>query len=285
MPGIASAATAVLIGHVAGHTNTMRIGAGGIMLPNHSPLVVAEQFGTLATLYPNRIDLGLGRAPGTDMQTARALRRHMSPEDTFPQDVQELMAYLGDTRGPVQAIPGTGTNVPIWILGSSTFGAQLAAYLGLPYAFASHFAPTHLDEALQVYRRSFRPSDRLAKPHVMIAVGVSAAATDEEATYLRSSQLLAFARLRTGRPGQLPRPTHDLSDIPAPILDQARYALSCSAVGSPATVRRDLTGLIARYRPDEVMITGMMYDHAARVRSLEIAASILADLIQPAAAA
>ena len=285
MPGIASAATPVLIGHVAGHTNTMRIGAGGIMLPNHSPLVVAEQFGTLATLYPNRIDLGLGRAPGTDMQTARALRRHMSPEDTFPQDVQELMAYLGDTPSAVQAIPGTGTNVPIWILGSSTFGAQLAAYLGLPYAFASHFAPTHLDEALQVYRRSFRPSDRLAKPHVMIAVGVSAAATDEEATYLRSSQLLAFARLRTGRPGQLPRPTHDLSDIPAPILDQARYALSCSAVGSPATVRRDLTGLIARYRPDEVMITGMMYDHAARVRSLEIAASILADLIQPAAAA
>ncbi len=285
MPGIASAATAVLIGHVAGHTNTMRIGAGGIMLPNHSPLVVAEQFGTLATLYPNRIDLGLGRAPGTDMQTARALRRHMSPEDTFPQDVQELMAYLGDTPSAVQAIPGTGTNVPIWILGSSTFGAQLAAYLGLPYAFASHFAPTHLDEALQVYRRSFRPSDRLAKPHVMIAIGVSAAATDEEATYLRSSQLLAFARLRTGRPGQLPRPTHDLSDIPAPILDQARYALSCSAVGSPATVRRDLTGLIARYRPDEVMITGMMYDHAARVRSLEIAASVLADLIQPAAAA
>jgi len=285
MPGIASAATPVLIGHVAGHTNTMRIGAGGIMLPNHSPLVVAEQFGTLATLYPNRIDLGLGRAPGTDMQTARALRRHMSPVDTFPQDVQELMAYLGDTPSAVQAIPGTGTNVPIWILGSSTFGAQLAAYLGLPYAFASHFAPTHLDEALQVYRRSFRPSDRLAKPHVMIAVGVSAAATDEEATYLRSSQLLAFARLRTGRPGQLPRPTHDLSDIPAPILDQARYALSCSAVGSPATVRRDLTGLIARYRPDEVMITGMMYDHAARVRSLEIAASILADLIQPAAAA
>jgi luciferase family oxidoreductase group 1 len=274
MPGIASAATPVLIGHVAGHTKTMRIGAGGIMLPNHSPLVVAEQFGTLATLYPNRIDLGLGRAPGTDMLTARALRRNMAPEDTFPQDVQELIAYLGDTPGPVQAIPGTGTQVPVWILGSSLFGAQLAAYLGLPYAFASHFAPTHLDEALEVYRRTFRPSDRLAKPHVMIAIGVSAAATDAEATYLRSSQLLAFARLRTGRPGQLPRPTNDLSDIPEPILAQARYALSCSAVGSPDTVREQLTALI-----------GMMHDPAARVRSLEIAASILSDLTTPAAAA
>jgi luciferase family oxidoreductase group 1 len=285
MPGIASAATPVLIGHVASHTRTMRIGAGGIMLPNHSPLVVAEQFGTLATLYPGRIDLGLGRAPGTDMVTARALRRHMAPEDTFPQDVQELIAYLGDDAGPVQAIPGTGTHVPVWILGSSLFGAQLAAWLGLPYAFASHFAPTHLDEALEVYRRSFRPSDRLERPHVMIAVGVSAADSDEEATYLRSSQLLAFARLRTGRPGKLPRPTHDLSEVPAPILAQARAALSCSAVGSPGTVRQQLTALIARYRPDGIMITGMMHDHGASVRSLEIAAGVLADLVQPAAAA
>ena len=285
MPGIASAATAVLIGHVAGQTRTMRIGAGGIMLPNHSPLTVAEQFGTLATLYPGRIDLGLGRAPGTDMVTARALRRHMEPEDTFPQDVQELIGYFGDAAGPVQAIPGTGTHVPVWILGSSLFGAQLAAWLGLPYAFASHFAPTHLDEALEVYRRSFRPSDRLAKPHVMIAVGVCAAATDAEATYLRSSQLLAFARLRTGQPGKLPRPTHDLDGIPAPILAQAKYALSCSAVGSPATVRHELAALMARYRPDEIMITGMMHDHAARVRSLEIAADVLADLVTPAAAA
>jgi luciferase family oxidoreductase group 1 len=278
MPGIASAATPVLIGHVAGQTKTMRIGAGGIMLPNHSPLVVAEQFGTLATLYPNRIDLGLGRAPGTDMQTARALRRHMAQEDTFPQDVQELLAYLGDTPGAVQAIPGTGTNVPVWILGSSTFGAQLAAY-------ASHFAPTHLEEALDIYRRSFRPSAHLAKPHAMMAIGVSAAATDEEATYLRSSQLLAFARLRTGRPGQLPRPTREVGDIPEPILAQARYALSCSAVGSPATVRKQLTELVTRHRPDEVMITGMMHDPAARVRSLEIAAEVLGDLITPAAAA
>jgi luciferase family oxidoreductase group 1 len=285
MPGIASAATAVLIGHVAGQTRTMRIGAGGIMLPNHSPLTVAEQFGTLATLYPNRIDLGLGRAPGTDMVTARALRRHMAQEDTFPQDVQELISYLGDTPGQVQAIPGTGTNVPVWILGSSLFGAQLAAYLGLPYAFASHFAPTHLDEALEVYRRTFRPSDRLAKPHVMIAVGVSAAETDAEATYLRSSQLLAFARLRTGQPGKLPRPTQDLSEVPEPVLAQTRAALSCSAVGSPATVRQQLTALIAHYQPDEIMITGMMHDHGARVRSLEIAADVLGDLVKPAAAA
>ncbi|MFN5998176.1 MAG: LLM class flavin-dependent oxidoreductase [Paracoccaceae bacterium] len=285
MPGIASAATAVVIGHVAGQTHTIRIGAGGIMLPNHSPLTVAEQFGTLATLYPNRIDLGLGRAPGTDMATARALRRHMAAEDTFPQDVQELIAYLGDTPGPVQAVPGTGTNVPIWILGSSLFGAQLAAWLGLPYAFASHFAPTHLDEALDVYRSTFRPSDRLDKPHVMIAVGVSAAATDAEATYLRSSQLLAFARLRIGQPGKLPRPTHDLSEVPAPVLAQARAALSCSAVGSPATVRQQLTALIAHYQPDEIMITGMMHDHSARVRSLEIAANVLGDLVKPAAAA
>lgn len=285
MPGIASAATAVLIGHVAGQTKTMRIGAGGIMLPNHSPLVVAEQFGTLATLYPGRIDLGLGRAPGTDMQTARALRRHMAQEDTFPQDVQELLHYLGDTPGVVQAIPGTGTNVPVWILGSSTFGAQLAAYLGLPYAFASHFAPTHLEEALDIYRRTFRPSAHLAKPYAMMAIGVSAAETDEEATYLRSSQLLAFARLRTGRPGQLPKPTRDLGDIPEPILAQARYALSCSAVGSPETVRRELTALITRHRPDEVMITGMMHDPTARIRSLQIAAEVLADLVTPAAAA
>ena len=204
MPGIASAATAVVIGHVAAATATMRVGAGGIMLPNHAPLVVAEQFGTLATLFPGRIDLGLGRAPGTDMATARALRRHMAPEDAFPRDVQELIGYLGDpTEGaPVRAIPGEGTHVPVWILGSSLYGAQLAAYLGLPYAFASHFAPAMLEEALAVYRRTFRPSDRLEKPHVMIAAGVCAADTDDEAEFLRSSQLLAFARLRTGTAGQ-----------------------------------------------------------------------------------
>ncbi len=281
MPGIASAATAVLIGHVAGQTRAMRIGAGGIMLPNHSPLMVAEQFGTLATLYPGRIDLGLGRAPGTDMATARALRRHMAPEDSFPQDVQELIGYLGDAAGtaPVQAIPGTGTNVPVWILGSSLYGAQLAAWLGLPYAFASHFAPALLGEALEIYRRGFRPSERLEKPHVMIAAGVCAAGSDAEAEFLRSSQLLAFARLRTGQAGKLPRPSRELDrEIPAPVMAQVRQALSCSATGAAATVRDALGALIARYRPDEIMVTGMIHDLGARLRSLEIAAEVLAGL-------
>lgn len=292
MPGIASAATAVLIGHVASQTRRMRIGAGGIMLPNHAPLVIAEQFGTLATLYPGRIDLGLGRAPGTDMATARALRRHMAPEDSFPRDVQELIGYFGDGNGdgtaaaPVRAIPGTGTHVPVWILGSSLYGAQLAAYLGLPYAFASHFAPAMLGQALEVYRRSFRPSDRLERPYVMMAAGVCAADSDDEAAFLRSSQMLAFARLRTGQPGKLPHPTRVLDrDIPAPILAQVRQALSCSATGAPATVREQLAALIDTFRPDELMITGMIHDHTARVRSFEIAADVLTDLCDKSPAA
>jgi luciferase family oxidoreductase group 1 len=281
MPGVASAATAVLIGHVAGQTSSMRIGAGGIMLPNHAPLVVAEQFGTLATLYPGRIDLALGRAPGTDMATARALRRHMAPEDSFPRDVQELIGYFGegsDASG-VRAIPGVGTNVPVWILGSSLYGAQLAAYLGLPYAFASHFAPAMLAEALDVYRSTFRPSARLEKPHAMMAVGVCAADSDEEAAFLRSSQLLAFARLLSGRPGKLPRPTRDVDqDVPAPVMAQVRQAMSCSAVGAAATVRAQLGALINAFQPDEVIITGMIHDLTARIRSFEIAALVLSDL-------
>jgi luciferase family oxidoreductase group 1 len=281
MPGVASAATALLVGHVAGQTKSMRIGAGGIMLPNHAPLVIAEQFGTLATLYPGRIDLALGRAPGTDMATARALRRHMAPEDSFPQDVQELMGYLGDAPDAeaVRAIPGTGTHVPVWILGSSLYGAQLAAYLGLPYAFASHFAPALLEQALDVYRRSFQPSERLEKPHAMMAVSVCAAPTDAEAAYLRSSHLLAFARLRTGRPGKLSRPTHDAGhDIPAPVMAQVQQALSCSATGSLTTIRRQLSELITTYRPDELMVTGMIHDQAARIRSFDITADVLADM-------
>jgi len=288
MPGIASAATAVVIGHVAAATRSMRIGAGGIMLPNHAPLVIAEQFGTLATLYPGRIDLGLGRAPGTDMATARALRRHMAPEDSFPQDVQELIGYFGEMPEgtPVRAIPGVGTQVPVWILGSSLYGAQLAAYLGLPYAFASHFAPALLDEALTVYRRTFRPSVWLDKPHVMVAAGVCAAETDAEAGFLRSSQLLAFARMRTGKPGKLPRPVQDVAlEIPAPVMAQVAQALSCSAIGSAATIRAQLGGIIDTYRPDELMVTGMIHDHTARVRSFEIAAEVLQDFRhQPAAA-
>ena len=286
MPGIASAATAVVIGHVAAATSRMRIGAGGIMLPNHSPLMVAEQFGTLATLFPNRIDLGLGRAPGTDMQTARALRRHMAPEDSFPQDVVELLSYLDDPdpAAPVRAVPGAGTHVPVWMLGSSLYGAQLAAYLGLPYAFASHFAPDLLGDALATYRQTFRPSKWLDRPYAMMAAGVTAADTDAEAALLRSSQILAFARLRTGRPGKLPRPTDDLSEIPAPVMAQVRQALSCSATGSATTIRRELAALIERYGPDEVMITGMIHDHAARLKSITIAAEVLDGLIAAPAA-
>ena len=287
MPGIASAATAVLIGHVAAATKRIRVGAGGIMLPNHAPLMVAEQFGTLATLYPDRIDLGLGRAPGTDQPTARALRRHMVQEDRFPEDVVELLAYFDDMpdSAPVRAIPGTGTRVPVWILGSSLYGAQLAAYLGLPYAFASHFAPMMLEQALQIYRQEFRASKWLARPHAMIAAGVCAADTDEEAQFLRSSQVLAFARLRSGRPGKLPRPRADLGqEVPPPVMAQVEQALSVSATGAPATVERQLAALIRRYRPDELLITGMIHDHEARLKSTAIAAEVLGTLTAPAAA-
>jgi len=214
MPGIASAATAVAIGHVAAATSTIRVGAGGIMLPNHAPLLIAEQFGTLAALFPGRIDLGLGRAPGTDPRTALALRRHMQDSvDAFPRDVQELLAYLRPSvpGQAVRAIPGDGSNVPVWILGSSTYGAQLAAALGLPYAFASHFAPDDLDVALQLYRRDFKPSPYLDQPHVMLGLNVVAAQSDAEAKYLFTSLQQAFINLRTGRPGPLPPPVDDMS--------------------------------------------------------------------------
>lgn len=251
------------------------------MLPNHSPLVIAEQFGTLATLHPGRIDLGLGRAPGTDMGTARALRRHMAPDDSFPDDVLELIDYFedADDTKAIRAVPGTGTHVPVWILGSSLYGAQLAAYLGLPYAFASHFAPAMLQEALETYRATFRPSQWLAKPYTMMAAGVCAADTDAEAAYLRTSHILAFARLRMGRPGKLPRPTRDLgAEVPDALMAQVEHAMSCSATGSPATIRRQLLALLDRHRPDELMVTGMIHDHAARVRSFELSSEVLADL-------
>lgn len=288
MPGIASAATAVVIGQVAAATRRMRIGAGGIMLPNHAPLVIAEQFGTLATLFPDRIDLGLGRAPGTDMSTAQALRRHLAPTDSFPQDVQELIGYFGDaTQGQrVRAIPGEGTNVPVWILGSSLYGAELAAYLGLPFAFASHFAPAMLGDALTLYRGAFRPSARLQRPHVMLAVGVCAADTDAEARYLRSSQILAFGRLLAGKPGKLPPPVEEVErEIPPPVLAQVRQSLSCSATGSPATVHAQLSALVSTYQPDEVIVTGMIHNQAARVRSFEIAGEVLTGMQRAAFAA
>ncbi|MGV8986228.1 MAG: LLM class flavin-dependent oxidoreductase [Cypionkella sp.] len=280
MPGIASAATAVVIGHVAGGTKSIRVGAGGIMLPNHAPLVIAEQFGTLEALFPGRIDLGLGRAPGTDMVTARALRRHMEASDDFPQDVLELIHYMDkpDPQARVRACPGEGAQVPVWILGSSLYGAQLAAYLGLPYAFASHFAPAQLAEAAQVYRSTFRPSVWREKPHFMMAVGLSAAETDAEAEYLRSSQILSFARLRSGQPGKLPPPQHDLSEIAPQVRAGVDQALSCAAVGSATRVRADLARLIAEYQPDEVMLTGMMHSHAARLTSFRIGAEVMQDL-------
>ena len=284
MPGIASAATAVLIGHIASQTSTMRIGAGGIMLPNHAPYMVAEAFGTLASLYGDRIDLGLGRAPGTDMQTARALRRGMGAAasgDSFPQDVIDLIGFMApeDPQAPVRAFPGQGTNVPVWILGSSLYGAQLAAHLGLPYAFASHFAPQALEEALEVYRRSFQPSAFLDKPHAMMAINVFAADSDAEGIRLRTTMQQAFARLRLGRPGKLPAPVDDINAHLEPhVLAGVNEALRITAVGSPESVRSQLSEIIGRYQPDEVIVTGQIHDHQARMHSFEIAAEILKEI-------
>lgn len=281
MTGIASAATAVVIGHVAGGTHSIRVGAGGIMLPNHAPLMVAEAFGTLATLYPDRIDLGIGRAPGTDMETMRALRRGLGGGDSFPQDVVELIGYFEPDaiRGRVRAVPGVGARVPVWILGSSLYGAQLAAHLGLPYAFASHFAPAALDEAAATYRARYQPSSDWPEPHFMLAVNAFAAASDAEGRRLMSSMQQAFANLRTGRPGPLPRPVDDFASTIDPMIKAGvDEALAVSAVGSPASVRAALSGFVARYRPDEVILTGQIHDHAARLRSFEIAAEAMADI-------
>ena len=278
MTGIASAATSVLIGHVAGGTSTIRVGAGGIMLPNHAPLVIAEQFGTLATLYPDRIDLGLGRAPGTDMATARALRRTLDDGEGFPQDVLELMGYFEDEQPgqTVRAVPGVGTRVPVWILGSSLYGAQLAAHLGLPYAFASHFAPGALDQAVAIYRETFRPSAYLAKPYFMLALNVFAGSSDAEGLYLKSSMQQSFANLRSGRPGPLPRPVEDIAaHLDPATMAMVDQALACSAHGAPDTVREKLVQFISRYEPDEVILNGQIHDHDARLRSFEIAADIL----------
>jgi luciferase family oxidoreductase group 1 len=277
MPGIASAATSVVIAHVANGTSTIRVGAGGIMLPNHSPLAIAEQFGTLESLYPGRIDLGLGRAPGSDGLTARALRRHslVDEADAFPQDVLELMAYFRGVAGPVQAVPGAGLHVPIWILGSSLFGAQLAAALGLPYAFASHFAPGQMMQAIVVYRAQFRPSDQLERPHLMLGFNVFAADTDEEAQWLFTSLQQAFVNLRRGRPGRLPPPAAGVEDQLTPAeRAMIAQALSSSAVGSRDTVRRGLEAFISRTGADELIVTSQIFDHAARLRSFEITAAV-----------
>jgi luciferase family oxidoreductase group 1 len=278
MPGIASAATSVVIAHVAGGTSTIRVGAGGVMLPNHSPLVIAEQFGTLAALHPGRIDLGLGRAPGTDMLTARALRRNLEAgADNFPQDVVELINYFApatpDQR--VRAVPGEGQNVPVWILGSSTYGAQLAAMLGLPYAFASHFAPAELDRALDIYRERFEPSQFLDQPYVMLGLNVFAADTDAEARLLFSSLQQAFVAIRTNTRGKLRPPVEGYYESLEPM---ARHmlddALSQAVVGSPDVIRRGVDAFLARTGADELMVTAQIFDHQARKRSYELLADV-----------
>ncbi len=287
MPGIASAATSVVIGHVAQGTRTIRVGAGGIMLPNHSPLVIAEQFGTLDALFPGRIDLGVGRAPGSDQITARALRRDLTESvDDFPRNVMELLAYFepSEPNQPIRAVPGDGSLVPVWILGSSTYGAQLAAILGLPYAFASHFAPDSLPDAIDIYRDRFKPSHYLDKPHVMAGFNVFAATTDEEANYLFTSQQQGFANLRRGKPGPLPPPVDDIASVLSPMeIAMVDRTLTYRAVGSPDTVRRRFAEFIAETGVDEVMITGNIFDHQKRLRSFEIAADIASIHLKAAA--
>ncbi len=282
MPGIASAATSVVIGHVAGGTKTIRVGSGGIMLPNHSPLVIAEQFGTLASLYPDRIDLGLGRAPGTDQPTMRALRRHIaSASDNFPKDVEELQSYF-EPPAPnqkIRAIPGAGLRVPIWLLGSSLFSAQLAAELGLPFAFASHFAPADMMQAIELYRANFRPSRQLGHSYAMLGLNVIVAETDAQARYLFSSVQQAFTNLRRGTPGQIPPPVDDIDSYWSPQEKaSASMTLLCSAVGSPETVERGVLKFIEVTQPDEIITTAHIYDHRARLRSFELLTEIRARL-------
>ncbi len=276
MPGIASAATAVVIGHVAAATSTIRVGAGGIMLPNHAPLVIAEQFGTLEALHPGRIDLGLGRAPGSDQITAHALRRTLAGGvDGFPRDVGELQGYFREpTPGQaVRAVPGAGLKVPLWILGSSTYGAQLAAHLGLPYAFASHFAPAEMEQALALYRERFQPSEQLTAPYVMLGVNVFAADTDAAARLLFTSLQQAFVNLRSGRPGLLPPPIEDY-EPPEAARGMLAQALACAVVGGPETVKAGLRAFAERTGADELMVTAQIHDHAARLRSFEIVAGV-----------
>ncbi len=289
MEGLACSATAVLIGHVAGGTKTIQVGSGGIMLPNHAPLVVAEQFGTLATLYPGRIELGLGRAPGTDQPTMRAMRRTLAHADvdSFPQDVMELQSYLGPPQPgqQVRAIPGAGTEVPIWILGSSLYGAQLAAHLGLPYAFASHFAPDALLQALDVYRATYQPSTRWPRPHAMVAVNVVAAGSDEEAAFHFTSIQQRFLGMRRGVRGPLPKPVASMDGLWSESERQGvEQMLMVSAVGGPERVVAQLNHILALTQANELIIAGAMFDHAVRVRSYEILAGLRSRLTRVPAA-
>ena len=276
MPGIASAATSVVIGHVAGATKRIRVGAGGIMLPNHAPLIIAEQFGTLESLYPGRIDLGLGRAPGTDMRTARALRRFLgSSGDTFPDDVRELQEYFAGREERVRAIPGAGLNVPLYLLGSSDFSARLAAELGLPFAFASHFAPEYLQYSLQLYRRDFKPSAALAEPYVIVGAGLYAADTDAAARRLATSAQLQVLSLIRGEPRKMPPPVDSMDGLWNPAEQAAiEQRMQYASIGSPDTVQRQLEQLITDTQADEIMLVGQIYDHAARLRSFEIGAAV-----------
>jgi len=279
MPGVASAATAVVIGHIAAGTRTIRVGAGGIMLPNHAPIVIAEQFGTLEQLYPGRIDLGLGRAPGTDQLTARALRRSLQVEEDFPQDVLELQAFLAPVRPgqSVQAVPAAGTEVPLWILGSSTYGAQLAAELGLPFAFASHFAPEMLIPALNIYRARFKPSAQLDRPYTMVGLNIITADTDAAARRLATSQQMSFANRLRGTGGLSQPPIDDIETYWTPAEKaQATQRLSRSIIGGPDTVRAGLEALIAETRADELMVVSDIYDHTDRLRSFELIAAAMA---------
>ena len=279
LPGIASAATAVCIGPVAGGTKTIRVGAGGIMLPNHSPMVIAEQFGTLATLFPDRIDLGLGRAPGTDQRTLQALRRGPDSSERFPQDVVELQALLGPPQEnqAIHAVPGEDTNVPLWILGSSLYGAQLAAMLGLPYAFASHFAPQALMQAVSIYRERFEPSATLAEPYVMVACNAVVAEDEDEARRLFTTPQQQFTRMARGARGQLPPPIDDIESFWSPREKaQVSAMLACSFHGSPATVKAELTALIEVTGADELIVAAQIWDHQARVRSFELLAQAMA---------
>src|SRR6195952_1236359 len=276
MAGIASAATSVVLAHIVAGTRTIRVGAGGIMLPNHAPIIIAEQFGTLARLYPGRIDLGLGRAPGTDQITVRALRRTLTSSDNFPQDVMELQAFFAPA-GPnqnIQAVPAAGTEVPLWILGSSTYGAQLAAALGLPYAFASHFAPDQLLPALDIYRSRFEPSEQLAKPYVMVGVNIIAADTDREAKRLATTQQMSFTNMFRGKRGLSQPPIDDIETYWSPLEKaQAMQMLARSIVGSPDTVRAGLAALVAETGADELMVVSDIYDHGARLHSYELRAA------------
>lgn len=284
MTGIASAATSVLLGYIAGGTKTIRVGSGGVMLPNHSPLVIAEQFGTLATLYPNRVDLGLGRAPGTDQRTMIALRRHLSGEvDNFPKDVQELQLYFGEVQPQqaVQAVPGQGLHVPIWLLGSSLYSAQLAAALGLPFAFASHFAPDMLYQALAIYRSKFQPSEQLEKPYAMVCINAIGADTDEEARRMFTSNQQQFINLRRGVPGKLPAPVDNIESLwSASERFGVDNALRMSVVGNKDTLRQGLQSILRETEADELMINGQIFDQQARLRSFEIVSELQGDLVK-----